>query len=218
MLAARHCRVNHHASTATTRDAGKHGRVFEQYGLAEVSTNRIAAELGISPGNLYYHFKTKREIVERLFRRLENEAEPILAGPSAPRPAVDDLWLFLHLVFEKMFEYRFAYRDMEHLATAFAASGARMRGLTARGIQTAERLCGGLVATGAMRASRDEVATLAFQMVFTVSCWMGFARMLPAGTDAGPGRAAYQVLTLVAPFLTDEARRYVEYLRYKYVG
>jgi len=192
-------------------------RLFNEEGVAEVSTNRIAAELGISPGNLYYHFKTKREIVERLFRRLENEAGPILMGPSAARPAVDDLWLFLHLVFEKMLEYRFVYRDTAHLATAFPALGARMRGLTARGIETAERLCGGLVATGTMRASRDEVAALAFQMVLTVSCWMGFARMLPPGTDTGPGRAAYQVLTLVAPFLTGEARHYLDYLRYKYV-
>lgn len=45
--------------------------LFNQEGLARISTNRIAFEIGISPGNLYYHFKSKTLLVEALFRRLE---------------------------------------------------------------------------------------------------------------------------------------------------
>src|SRR5439155_24921871 len=45
--------------------------LFNQDGLAAGSTHRIAAELGISSGNLHYHFKAKQLIVGGLFRRFE---------------------------------------------------------------------------------------------------------------------------------------------------
>ncbi|GGH50968.1 TetR/AcrR family transcriptional regulator [Microbacterium album] len=44
--------------------------LFNDHGTAAVSTNRIAAELGISPGNLYYHFAGKREIIRGLLAEM----------------------------------------------------------------------------------------------------------------------------------------------------
>ena len=35
-------------------------QLFNAQGLPSVSTHRIAAELGMSPGNLHYHFKIGR--------------------------------------------------------------------------------------------------------------------------------------------------------------
>jgi len=42
-------------------------RLFNEHGTAAISTKRIAKEMGISPGNLYYHFKNKEEIILALF-------------------------------------------------------------------------------------------------------------------------------------------------------
>src|SRR5947208_1584832 len=52
--------------------------LFNQQGLAGVSTHRIAAELGISPGILHYHFRTKELIVSWLFRRFEERLAPCI--------------------------------------------------------------------------------------------------------------------------------------------
>ncbi len=42
-------------------------KLFNKHGSQAVSTKRLAAEMGISPGNLYYHFKNKEEIIRALF-------------------------------------------------------------------------------------------------------------------------------------------------------
>ncbi|MEO7335054.1 MAG: TetR/AcrR family transcriptional regulator, partial [Caldimonas sp.] len=45
--------------------------LFNRFGEPNVSTTAISAELGISPGNLYYHYPAKDELINKLFGRYE---------------------------------------------------------------------------------------------------------------------------------------------------
>ncbi|MBL4787688.1 MAG: TetR/AcrR family transcriptional regulator [Kordiimonadaceae bacterium] len=52
--------------------------LFNQHGAENVGCNKIAASLGISPGNLYYHFKNKEAIIQRLFDDIDADITSIL--------------------------------------------------------------------------------------------------------------------------------------------
>ena len=61
----------------------------------------IADEMNISPGNLYYHYRSKDEIVTKIFAQFERELDELFAM-GKDRPAnVEDTWFWLHLLFEK---------------------------------------------------------------------------------------------------------------------
>ena len=71
--------------------------LFNQFGAPNVTTTVIADELDISPGNLYYHFSNKDEIVNTILATFEREIEDTLAAPradSAHVVTVEDIWLF----------------------------------------------------------------------------------------------------------------------------
>jgi AcrR family transcriptional regulator len=194
--------------------------LFNAQGLAAVSTHRIAAELGISPGNLHYHFKAKQLIVDRLFRRFEDRLESLNASSNTVR-AIDDLWLALHLRFEAIDAYRFVYRDRAFLSSEYPPLGERAQALTAQNLLAAQSLCETLVATGVIEATAEDAQTLALQMVFTTTCWLSFERLVPgrdALQQADPGLAAFYTLTLIAPYVSRESRAYLDYLRGKYLG
>lgn len=194
-------------------------RLFNKDGVAAVSTHRIAAELGISPGNLHYHFKTKQLIVTWLFRRFEDRFSPCIEA-AASVTALDDLWLSLHLTFEAVSEYRFVYRDIDYLLNEFPELEARAQALTARNVLAANALCAGLAAAGVIDASPEDVEMLALQIVFTTTCWFSFKRLTPRPADgrhAEAALAAYYTLTLLRPYVVGEARDYLNYLRAKYL-
>ena len=58
--------------------------LFNEKGTAAVTTNHIASAMGISPGNLYYHFRNREEIIQDIFNVMEAESregfQPIAAG------------------------------------------------------------------------------------------------------------------------------------------
>lgn len=54
-------------------------QLFNKNGMANVRLQQIANEIGISPGNLAYHFRNKEAIVEAINDNLYHEASEILS-------------------------------------------------------------------------------------------------------------------------------------------
>lgn len=77
-----------------------------------VSTNYIAAAIEISPGNLYYHFRNKEEIIKALFERLFIKWDETYQLPSNRVPELDDFEALLASNYQLIWDYRFAYREM----------------------------------------------------------------------------------------------------------
>jgi AcrR family transcriptional regulator len=193
--------------------------LFNADGPASVSTHRIAAELGISPGNLHYHFKAKHLIVERLFLRFEDRLQSSIDA-SAAVAALDDLWLTLHLSFETVDEYRFVFRDIDYVLRECPALEARAKALTARNLAASKACCQSLVEAGVLDASPHAIEMLAVQFVFALSCWYSFNRLsprVPARSHGDAALAAYWCLSLLEPYVIGEARDYLNYLRAKYL-
>jgi AcrR family transcriptional regulator len=61
--------------------------LFNRRGEPQVSTTLIAAELKISPGNLYYHYPAKEALVNALVRRYEFTLHRVLGDPPGAADA-----------------------------------------------------------------------------------------------------------------------------------
>jgi AcrR family transcriptional regulator len=195
-------------------------RLFNDFGEPNVTTTVIADEMNISPGNLYYHFHNKDEIVESIFADFERAIEETLATPTRRQADVDDIWLFLHLLFENIWKYRFLYRDLNDLLTRNRTLEIHFKKILAHKVRTAQALCEGLVAAGTMRATPGELQALATNMAAIATYWLSFeyACNPRANVESGRiGRGVYQVMAMVSPFLLGEARTLLEKLSGEYV-
>ena len=195
--------------------------LFNRHGAPQVTTADIADEMSISPGNLYYHFGNKDEIVLELYERYEASVLPLYADRGGGPLDVDDLWLWLHLLFESMWKYRFLYRDIDQLTSQSAKLGARFGALLRKAATTVIQLCEGLTKARAMHASEREIEALAQNVVLVSAYWLSYDRVrrsaAEAATEDHAGRAAYQVLALFAPYLDGDARAYFDRLAAEYL-
>jgi len=195
--------------------------LFNRFGAPHVTTASIADEMNISPGNLYYHFGNKDEIVLELYAAYESRVLPLYADRGDRQLNVDDLWLWLHLLFEQMWSYRFLYRDLDELTSRDRKLGVRFGTLLRKGAATVVELCRGMVDAGTMHASDREIEALAQNVVLVAAYWSSYDRVRRAAHDDPPevdaGRAAFQVLALFGPYLNGDARAYLDRLSADYL-
>jgi len=194
--------------------------LFNGAGEPNVTTADIADEMEISPGNLYYHFRNKDEIIAELFAGFERRLDGLLASPEGRSAGVEDLWFLLHLLFEAMWDNRFLFRDLDDILSRNRKLASRFALIMRRGARTVIELCRSLVATGAMDASQHEIAALADNVAIVATYWISYQK-ISAGERAAEtvslDRAAYQVLSLIAPFLRGDARALLDRLSRDYL-
>jgi AcrR family transcriptional regulator len=195
--------------------------MFNAAGEPNVTTNHIADELGISPGNLYYHFRNKGDIVERLFSRYEARIDDALLVPEDRLPNLEDIWLQLHLVFECMWDYRFLHRDLVDILARNRKLKLRFARILTRASASAATLMRGLVRAGIMRAGAEEIDALAENVLLIATFWMSFSIVRSGRSDAAQtdiGRSIHQVMVLIAPFLREDERAHLDALAGAYAA
>ena len=192
--------------------------MFNAQGEPNVTTNHIADELEISPGNLYYHFRNKDDIIEQLFGGYEQRMDAALVAPSGRLPGLEDVWLQLHLVFECIWDYRFLYRDLVDILTRNRRMRMRFARILKRADEQAHTVMRGLVQAGVMRASADEVDAASTNILVIATFWLNYAAARGDKDERASIRdGIVQVMMLIAPFLRDAERVHLNTLTRAYI-
>jgi len=190
--------------------------LFNEDGEPHVTTNRIADELDISPGNLHYHFKTKGDLIEALFSAYEGRMLSLLATPEEREPEIEDIWLFMHLAFETIGDFRFFYRDLTDLCSRFRGLHHRFRGILRLSMDTARGLLEGMARSKQLRANDAELDSIVRNIILVSTFWLAFDQVLERESDPRPGRAVAQVMSIVSPYLRGAAKIEMEALASAY--
>jgi AcrR family transcriptional regulator len=192
--------------------------MFNTQGEPNVTTNHIADELEISPGNLYYHFRNKDDIIEQLFARYEERMDNALAAPSGRLPELEDIWLQLHLVFECIWDYRFLYRDLVEILSRNRRIRLRFARILKRADDRAHMVMRGLSQAGIMRASADELNAAATNVLVLSTFWLNYsAARGDRDEQIAIRQGIIQVMMLLAPFLRDAERVHLNTLTRAYL-
>jgi AcrR family transcriptional regulator len=196
--------------------------LFNRFGEPHVSTTLIASELRISPGNLYYHYPAKDELVNSLYQRYQKALFPLLNAAPEVRD-VEDAWFFMHSLFERVWEFRFLYRDLGDLLTRNRLLETEIQGVLELKRQAFRALLGNLEHTGTLIINPEERELCATQMVVMLTWWLSFeyARnprhaLEDAQAQSALLRGARHVLGLVLPYMADEQRLHLQRLLQAY--
>ncbi|HAS6484972.1 TPA: TetR/AcrR family transcriptional regulator [Vibrio parahaemolyticus] len=89
--------------------------LFNQHGERNITTNHIADHIEISPGNLYYHFRNKQEIVREIFALYSAELLERFTPIQGSQESLTMLKSYLDSIFTLMWKYRFFYANLPEI-------------------------------------------------------------------------------------------------------
>jgi len=181
--------------------------LFNRFGEPNVSTTLISAELNISPGNLYYHYPAKDELINALFDRFECALNELLSASDDVRN-IEDAWFFMHTLFELIWQYRFLYRDLNDLLSKNRRLETHFQQILKNKTRAVKALLDGMRRHGALQIDSRELDATATSMVVVLTYWLSFEyvrdpRHALENQNAQNAllRGAQHTLNLLAPYL-----------------
>lgn len=184
--------------------------LFNAQGERNVSTNHIAAHLGISPGNLYYHFRNKQAIIAELLAVYAADVDRLLSVPADREVAMADKPGYLQALLALMWDYRFMHRDLEHLLDSDPQLAAFYRAFADRCMSRARLIYQAFADVGILCVNAGQVEALALNSWIVSTSWVRFLCTLRGSLDRlTPDmlqRGIYQVLALEDGYIAEPHR------------
>jgi len=177
--------------------------LFNTEGEAAQSAVDVANEVGLSPGNLYYHFKGKDAIIRGLFDRFEEEMQVILRGSRGAVSGFEDNWVYTYIVLEEIYDFRFFYRNIAELIARYPDLAGRFRAILAEKKLAIQGVLTGLEEDGLLVLDPRLRPVIVDQMLSNMTFWLAGDTIDPR--DKTPGllihRTVYQIMCLVVPHM-----------------
>lgn len=181
--------------------------LFNERGPTEVTTAEIATAVGISEGNLHYHFRRKPDIVLALFEEFRGALDAMPAGdlilppPGARRRYLSN-W------FNLMWEWRFlhyaqVYRMVPELRHRIPEWAAAMQQKVRQTLEAMSR-------AGELQATQEEIDRLVVNAWIVGTYWIDYLRVHQGPEPITRDQLRWgfgQVEALFTPYLARERMR-----------
>jgi AcrR family transcriptional regulator len=143
--------------------------LYNEKGI-EATTRHIAADMGISAGNLHYHFKHTDDIIIALWDQLTTEFDQLVSRlDHTAEINLDSLQSFYYRSFQTLYKYRFIFLHFVAIGIRIPAIRAHYRSLTQRREKEFKELFHILIRNGIFRNDIPEaVWTALVRQIFIV--------------------------------------------------
>jgi AcrR family transcriptional regulator len=189
-------------------------KLFNEIGEPNVTTTTIAEEMEISPGNLYYHFRNKDDIINSIFAQFEHEIKRRLRFPDNYRPNIEETWSYLQEMADFLWTYRFLYRDLNDLLARNRMLETHFKQIIGHKVQFGRQLCERLVEDGEMIAGPAEIKVVSTNIGIIATYWLSYQFVMNPRkyNEQETMRAelhlvSLNILSLMAPYLRGRSRQ-----------
>lgn len=197
--------------------------LFNEKGERNISTNHIAAHLNMSPGNLYYHFRNKNDIIYEIFKNYKLVVDTYLNVPEDRAIHANDLIAYLDSVFNGLWAYRFLHRDLEHLLASDERLRADYRQFTLRCLSNIKKIARAMEDSEIyMPMEEAQRESNALNTWLIVTNWMTFLKTVHSEEDNRSmnreviKHGIYLILDYLLPYMRAEKREHIRALQAEY--
>ncbi|KCV75394.1 TetR family transcriptional regulator [Vibrio parahaemolyticus VP49] len=189
--------------------------LFNQHGERNITTNHIADHIEISPGNLYYHFRNKQEIVREIFALYSAELLERFTPIQGSQESLTMLKSYLDSIFTLMWKYRFFYANLPEILS-------RDEQLHEQYIDVQEKLQANLIAImqefvslKLLDVNEQQLKSLVCTLHLIACSWLAYQSAMASKTSITEQmvkQGMLQMLNVVKPVATEQGLEQLQLL------
>lgn len=159
-----------------TCDKITHGSLalFNQFGERNMTTNHLAANLNISPGNLYYHFRNKEDIIRSIFDLYESHLDAGFQPFQPNQLSMDLLVSYFDTMFETVWKFRFMYNNLPDILSRDDELARRYQQTQKEALARSCAILRGLRDGGILAIEDEQIQPLADTMRMIACFWIDY--------------------------------------------
>lgn len=176
--------------------------LFNEQGEANVTLADIGERLGISEGNVWYHFHTKHDVIFALFKDLQAQ---ITENQQHDLSDLSQIQVLQRRGFHLMWEYRFLFRDHINWAVAQREVHEQLVALTAQGHAFIARVLTRLCQLELLSMPERQLPLLATNIWIVQRYWIDYCQSRNEQgqiTEQDVQEGIQQIRALLLPYLT----------------
>jgi len=181
--------------------------LFNTHGISAISSKSIAEEMGISYGNLCYHFPKKDDIILQLYLNMQQNVEQQFKNIKEEVINLEFMLSRLKILFEEIYEYKFIYLGITKVVRHFDHIKKHAQDQFDQRWNILDTISGFLIANGYMKAFKDDRQKdmLIHALLMVSNSWISDAEVFYKGKDDEKIDYYMQVFfNLVRPALTEK--------------
>ena len=189
--------------------------LFNEHGERNITTNHIAAHIDISPGNLYYHFRNKQEIVREIFDGYLVELLERFPPVEEHEDSLVILRRYLDSVFTLMWKYRFFYANLPEILHRDPILRERYLSVQDKLQVNLQSIFRTFIDLKLIEIDEDDIKPVITSMHLVVTSWLGYqSAMTPDAeiTEAVILQGMLQMISIIRPYTTDLGKEQIQVL------
>lgn len=194
--------------------------LFNEHGERNITTNHIASHLGISPGNLYYHFRNKEDIISHIFELYRQQLESSFGPVDADQDAIALLRHSLDAVFELMWRFSFFYANLPDILSRDEKLQSAYHQVQAAQLDRMKKAIIELKSKGVLNIEDEDISDFSNSLKINVIFWISYLKIQHPNAKVKKGmiyQGVLTVLSLLKPYLNTSDKGRIKALQQHYM-
>ena len=190
---------------------------YNELGVQGVTSRHIAGEMGISHGNLDYHYKTKEDLLLAIHERMRKEMSEIYETQKTSISSIENFHLLLIQFEEFQYRYRFFNLDVLEITRSFPAVSKLIQTTFELRKSQTELLFEKLISEDFIAKNYSQDAERIQHIIrMVISFWLSQREVLIIFNFTEKGEMVKSIWTLITPYLTEKGKEEKEKTIAKY--
>lgn len=182
----------------------------EQYnlsGVQGVTSRHIAAEMGISHGNLDYHYKTKEDIILAIYEKMRSEMSEYFISRNPEYSSIEHVHLLLIQLEEFQYRYRFINLDVLDISRAYPKITSLIQKTSEYRKLQMDGLFKEFLKHQYMLTIEPEIYdTIQHLIRITITFWLSQREVLATRKFSEKGAMVKSIWAVICPYLTEKGK------------